>query len=104
MLPEKPTLLEIQKHLADECAAKGWDKNSITEVFLLLTEEVGELAKAVRKETAFKGEKKPESKDHLVEEIADVFNYLLEIANRFDVDLESAYRQKHSINQTRTWN
>ncbi len=25
---------------------KGWDKNSVTEVFLLFTEEVGELAKS----------------------------------------------------------
>ena len=51
------SLTELQKHLDQTCKEKGWDKNSVTEVFLLLAEEVGELAKAIRKETGFKGEK-----------------------------------------------
>lgn len=58
MNPQTISLTELQKHLDQTCKEKGWDKNSVTEVFLLFTEEVGELAKAVRKETGFKGEKK----------------------------------------------
>lgn len=103
VLKSNPTIKELQDHLQAVCKEKGWDKNSVTEVFLLFTEEVGELAKAVRKHTGFKGEKKPENKDNLIEEMADVLNYLLELANRFDVDLEQAYRKKHQINETRTW-
>ncbi len=102
-LPEKPTLPEIQAHLDALCKEKGWDTNSISEVFLLLSEEVGELAKAVRKHTGFKGETKTETKDNLEEELADVFNYLLEIANRFDINLEEAYRNKNLINENRIW-
>jgi NTP pyrophosphatase (non-canonical NTP hydrolase) len=97
------TLRDLQKHLAKTCQEKGWDKNSITEVFLLFTEEVGELAKAIRKETGFKGERKPVNQDNLREEFADVLNYLLELANRFDVDLTEVYFEKHQINDKRTW-
>lgn len=103
-LPANPTLKNIQAHLQEVCVEQGWDKNSITEVFLLLTEEVGEVAKAIRQYTGFKGEKKTVDKDSLTEELADVFNYLLEIANRFEIDLEEAYRNKASKNKARIWN
>ena len=69
----------------------------------MFTEEVGELAKAIRKETRFKGEKKSDNHDNLHEEFADVLNYLMELANRFDVNLAEVYFEKHKINQTRQW-
>lgn len=98
------SLKDIQKHLELTCKENGWDKNSITEVFLLFSEEQGELAKAIRKSTGFKGEKRPEGIDqNLKEELADVFNYLLEIANRFGVDLTAAYIEKFEKNKKRTW-
>ena len=97
------SLTDLQKHLDEMCKKNGWDKNSITEVFLLFAEEVGELAKAIRIETGFKGEKKPENQDNLREEFADVLNYLLELANRFNIDLTEVYFEKHKINSTRKW-
>lgn len=97
------TLAQIQNHLDKTCKEKGWDKNSVSEVFLLFTEEIGELAKEVRKHTGLKGEKLPDNRDNLEGEFADVLNYLLELANRFDVDLTSAYFAKNKINNTRTW-
>ena len=78
MNPQTISLTELQKHLDQTCKEKGWDKNSVTEVFLLFAEEVGELAKAIRKETGFKGEKRPASHDNLREEFADVLNYLMQ--------------------------
>lgn len=100
---ETISLHEIQGHLAKACKKNGWDKNSISEVFLLLNEEIGELAKGIRKHTGFKGEKKETSTDNIEEELADVLNYVLEIANRFSIDLAEAYFKKHKINQKRTW-
>lgn len=97
------TLSDLQTHLDKTCREKGWDKNSVTEVFLLFTEEIGELAKAIRKETNFKDEVKSESRDNLREEFADVLNFLLELANRFDIDLTEVYFEKHNINSTRKW-
>jgi NTP pyrophosphatase (non-canonical NTP hydrolase) len=70
---------------------------------LLFSEEIGELAKAIRKETGFKGEAKPENQDNIREEFADVLNYLMELANRFDIDLTDAYFEKHKINSEREW-
>lgn len=97
------TLTELQQYLDAVCKEKGWDKNTIAEEFLLFNEEIGELAKAIRKTTGFKGEAKPETNDNLVEEFADVLNYLMGLANRFDVDLTQAYFRKHKINSTREW-
>ncbi len=102
-LPENPTLNQMQEHLGEFCRQKGWDKISVTEVFLLFSEEIGELAKEIRKQTGFKGEKVPENKDNMTEEFADVLNYLMELANRFGIDLEQAYKKKHLKNSTRTW-
>lgn len=103
-LPDKPNLKDFQQHLDSVCREKGWDKHNIAEVFLLLNEEIGELAKEIRKSTGFKGEKRTEHTKDLELELADVFNYILEIANRFDIDLEMAYRRKQEINQKRIWN
>lgn len=35
------------------------------------------------------------------EELADVFIYICAIANRFNIDLEKAFRDKEKINQKR---
>ena len=82
---------------------RGWDKNTVTEIFLLFTEEVGELAKAIRNESKLHSQTNPKKRFELEEEFADVFNYLLDLANHFGVDLESAYREKHKRNEQRTW-
>lgn len=97
------SLIELQKHLDRTCKEKGWDKNSVTEVFLLFAEEIGELAKAIRKEAGFKGEKKPDNHNNLREEFADVLNYLMELANCFDVNLVEVYFEKYKINSMRQW-
>ena len=36
-------------------------------------------------------------------EIVDVLNYLLAIANRLDIDVEAAFREKNARNLERTW-
>ena len=44
-----------------------------------------------------------ERKTAVAEEIVDVFNYLLALANRLDIDLEQAFREKNAYNQERSW-
>lgn len=34
---------------------------------------------------------------------ADIFIYLLSIANRFDIDVETAFREKEEVNKKREW-
>ena len=102
-LPEKPTLNDYQLFIKEFCTEKGWDKNNHLEIFLLFMEEVGELAKAMRNADKLYQEEGKTTGFELEEEFADVFNYLLDLANYFKVDLETAFRNKNEINKNRKW-
>jgi NTP pyrophosphatase (non-canonical NTP hydrolase) len=102
-LPEHPTLSDLQHYLDAVCQERGWTKDSPAEKFVLFIEEVGELAKAMRKATGLYEEQAKARAMPLEEEFADVLSYLLDLANCFHVDLEAAFRAKEAINQTRTW-
>lgn len=81
---------------------RGFDKETIPEVFTLLIEEIGELAKAIRKETGQKVDKN--SRIHNVEdEAADVFWLLLDLCNRLNIDIGKAFQAKEVKNAKRTW-
>ena len=102
-LPEHPTLQDLQKYMDEVCKERGWTKDTYAEKFLLFSEEVGELAKAMRKATGLYQEKAKQKQIELTEEFADVLSYLLDLANYFSVDLEQAFREKEQINQNRVW-
>src|SRR5579884_2908909 len=97
-LPAHPTLPQLQQYLDETCKERGWTKDSYAEKFLLFTEEVGELAKAIRKTQGLYQEKAKEKRVELEEEFADVLSYLLDLANYFQVDLERAFREKEQVN------
>ncbi len=103
-LPEKPTLADLQQHIKNFGKERGWDKNNYLEIFLLFSEEIGELAKAMRNRAGLYAEaEKAHKKFELEEEFADVFNYLLDLANYFEIDLETAFRKKDAVNAKRNW-
>src|SRR6184192_4576978 len=102
-LPTHPTLPELQQYMDEICQERGWVKDTYAEKFLLFTEEVGELAKAIRKTAGLYEEKARQKQVELEEEFADVLSYLLDLANYFRIDLEQAFREKEQINQNRTW-
>ncbi len=85
------------------CIERGFDGNSHEQKFLLFVEEVGELAKAMRKRANLLVD--PAKKDRFVleEEFADVLIYLLDLANGFGIDLEQAFREKEALNNQRQW-
>lgn len=101
-LPERPTLRDFQIYVADMVKERGFDKETVPEVFMLFLEECGELAKAARKSQNIKSDKNSES-FHIDHEIADVFMYLLDICNHFNIDLEQAFLSKEEINKKRVW-
>lgn len=101
-LPEHPTLPQLQHYMREICQERGWN-DGYAEKFLLFTEEVGELAKAIRKTQGLYHEQARQKQMDLAEEFADVLSYLLDLANHFQVDLEAAYREKERINATRSW-
>lgn len=103
-LAEKPTLKDLQKYIKDIGIERGWDKNNYLEIFLLFSEEVGELAKSIRNYAGLYAEPtKQNNKNHMEEEFADVLNYLFDLANCFNIDLEKAFRDKDNVNAGRTW-
>ncbi len=102
-LPEKPTLKDLQDYIKKIAEERSWDKNNHLEIFLLLSEELGELAKAIRNKTGLYTEKNKINNDELELEFADVLNYILDLANCFNIDLEKAFRKKDKINAERIW-
>ncbi|HEY0757491.1 MAG TPA: MazG nucleotide pyrophosphohydrolase domain-containing protein [Ktedonobacteraceae bacterium] len=102
-LPTHPTLPELQQYMDKICKERGWTQDSYAEKFLLFTEEVGELAKAIRKTQGLYQEKAKHTQVELEEEFADVLSYLLDLANCFQVDLESAFAEKERVNANRVW-
>ncbi len=101
---------EYQRYIHDLEAMHGWLKVDLVHNCFLMGEEVGELFKAIRKhERLFSESQAPPttdleaSKEHVGEELVDVFNYLMAIANRLDIDVEEAFRRKNARNQQRTW-
>ncbi len=97
-LPPKPTLAEFQAFIRDLVAEKAWTTDP-DEIFALFVEEVGEVAKELRRSWT-RG--RPAVAEAAGEELADTFMYLLDLANAFGVDLEASVRRKIEKNAART--
>ena len=68
----------------------------------MLTEEVGELAKALRKQAGVKVASDSKLTD-VKEETVDVFWMLVCVCNQLGINLEKALRTKEAKNKTRRW-
>lgn len=105
VLPEKPTLGDLQADIAALVKERGWDNETPTDIMLLMIEEVGELAKEVRKTTHLTIDKTRAStyRSEMAHELADVLNYLMALANAYNINLEQAYRDKQVEVEKRNW-
>jgi NTP pyrophosphatase (non-canonical NTP hydrolase) len=87
------------------CRTKGWDKAPVSTVWLLFTEEIGELASAIRQyQRNFKktGLKKDRGTD-ITTEMGDVFSYLFQLAYMLNVDLDDMWLKHRQKVQTRNY-
>lgn len=81
------------------CKLKGWDKAPVSIVWMLLNEEIGELASSIRQaHRIYKktGLRKDRGTD-VVMEMGDVFSYLFQLAHMLDIDMDEMWelhRQK----------
>lgn len=84
--------------------AKLLIKKNPQDIFMLILEEIGIQAKARRKSMGIKSAKKCAQSSFMLEnELADVFIYLLDLANLLDISLFDALYQKERINEKRKW-
>ncbi len=80
--------------------------NELTNM-IILTEEVGELARIVARKYGEQSFKAGEEKENLADEIADILWVLICLANQTGVDLSEAFKanmeKKTSRDKTRHW-
>ena len=91
-------LNEYKNVTMEMCRYKGWDHCTVEKVWLLLIEEIGEIAGSIRRyNNLFKDRKKVKIED----ELGDVFSYLFQIAGILDIDLNQMWNSNHnkSINK-----
>ena len=103
LLNEKSSVIEIQKYIKDMKKVRKFDGVTIEREMMLFVEELGELAKAIRKNTKGHLDMEKEYNANVEEELADCFIYLLSIANMNKVDIFKAFKAKEAKNCDRTW-
>lgn len=98
------TLPEFQKYVKEMYEERGFTDQTVSELFHLLLEELGEFARSTRKAAGI-GTKRPDKNvdENYALEAADVFIYLLGICNKLGIDLDAAFKEKEAINDTRKW-
>lgn len=87
------SLQEYYKRIA---SLRQYGKETPAECLLLMVEEVGELARAIRKETGLP--RQGETKNNIPNEMADVLLYLVHLANVLDINLINSLQDKEEIN------
>ena len=102
---ENTSLGEVQDYIKKVVELRGFVNQPIQETMLLLLEETGELAKAIRKaETKMSVDvDRLQNYDTIESEVADVFFVLTAICNQLDINLLDALKEKELKNCERNW-
>ncbi len=101
---ERSSVAALQHYIHEMVVRRGFDKETPRDVLLLFIEEVGEFAKAMRKYLGLKTDQdKQERYTKLESEIADIFIYLLDLANLLEISLFRAFHEKEQENEKRSW-
>lgn len=87
------------KYLQTFIRQKDYRPELLKDYFLKLTEEVGELSRAMRK--GLKAPSPEEIKGTVDEELWDVIYYAIAMANLYDIDLEQVIKTKSRMNESR---
>ena len=105
LLNKKNNIDEIQEYIKKVIEIRGFANQRVQDIMLLLSEETGELAKAIRKTLpeASIDYNKIENYTSIEEEIADVFIVLVSICNKLNINLYKAFENKEKKNVERKW-
>ncbi len=95
--PPAPALKAFQEYYRRAAVQRGYNKEGPKDCLLLMVEEVGELARALRKREKLVRHGAYSGSDE-AHELADVFLYVVHMANVLGLDLAGIVRDKESIN------
>jgi NTP pyrophosphatase (non-canonical NTP hydrolase) len=101
-LPTKDSLRNLQEYIWQMNIERGFNTEDPSKKLVMLMEEVGELAKAVRKAAGLKFTDSTR-RTELKEELADVQIVLLGLASLTGFDMFDAVIEKESKNRNRKW-
>lgn len=101
-IPTEDSLVKLQQYIWQMNKDRGFTTESPSQKLVMLMEEVGELAKAIRKKAGLKFTDTTRQTD-IQEELADVQIVLLGLASMVGVDMLGAVRKKEVKNRERVW-
>ena len=102
MLENTASLADTQAYVNRVLTERGVDDETLAQKFMLLMEEMGELAQAARKHAGIKTGKDKQLVA-IEDEVGDVLIVLLDICNNLGVDAQAALVQKEAKNSRRKW-
>jgi NTP pyrophosphatase (non-canonical NTP hydrolase) len=94
------SLPALQRYYKRVAAQRGYERETAQNCLLLMVEEVGELAHTIRKREKLVRHGTPHQ-TNAAHEVADVFLYIVHMANILGLDLGSAVREKEDLNTAR---
>ena len=83
------------------CEEKKWANISVEQLLMLLMEEVGELAGAVRQKIGLFPIKR--KKANVSEEMLDVLSYIFQLSSMMNIDLNKAWEKHNKIAKKRKY-
>lgn len=102
-LSKKSSVEDLQQYIKDMFEVRGF-RTSLLERMCLLTEEMGELAKEVRKtDNNLMIDVNKNYNSNLENEITDVFICLMGMCELLDMDIVQGLKNKEKINFKREW-
>jgi NTP pyrophosphatase (non-canonical NTP hydrolase) len=101
-LPTDISLKKLQEYVRQMNTERGFNTKDASKKLVMLMEEVGELAKAVRQSVGLKFSDTTKHTE-LAEELADVQIVLLGLASLTGIDMYEAIVKKEEKNQKRIW-
>jgi NTP pyrophosphatase (non-canonical NTP hydrolase) len=96
----RPALAAFQHYYRRVALQRGYESESPKDCLLLMVEEVGELAREIRRRERLVRHG-PSTGSSASKELADIFLYVVHMANVLDVDLSSVVQEKELINLQR---
>lgn len=105
LLNRQSTVDDVQEYIRKVITLRGFANQKVQDKMLLLLEETGELAKAIRKTLpeASIDYNKIENYTNIEDEIVDVFIVLTSICNELNINLYDAIINKEKNNVEREW-